>query len=120
MDVHTSDAAIKGEIQEGYPKLAQLMNTYVDTAVFRRFSELNILNLLRLQAEINELEHQLTEIPKEDIDSDDPIRQSYSADFRAMREGIEEDSEQIDIITEISKKLQEYSRPAHSGMSLVA
>jgi hypothetical protein len=40
----------------GYPRLAALMSEEKDVAIFRRFDDLNFLNLLALQAEIVDLE----------------------------------------------------------------
>lgn len=48
---------------EGYPKLARLMACYPETAILRRFGELNTINILRLQAELQDMEHQLQRDP---------------------------------------------------------
>ncbi|KAH7400198.1 hypothetical protein BKA64DRAFT_744839 [Cadophora sp. MPI-SDFR-AT-0126] len=45
----------------GYPKLADMMAQYSQTAIFRRFRSLNLFNLLRIQAELVELEDRLRE-----------------------------------------------------------
>ena len=104
-------ASFLEKARDGYPTLAWLMRSYPDNAIFRRFTELNILNLLRLQAEINEMEHQLEKIREEDIGSQDPIRTIYAKDFRAMRDNEElGDSEQYGQLVQIGSKLQEYSR----------
>ena len=49
----------------GYPRLAALMGSYQETAIFRRFGKLNMLNLLSLQAELTDLEVQLENIVQE-------------------------------------------------------
>ncbi|OAQ60275.2 hypothetical protein VFPPC_10699 [Pochonia chlamydosporia 170] len=98
------------EARDGYPTLAKLMGSYPDTAIFRRFTELNLLNLLRLQAEIQEMEHELQQIRVEDAESHDQIRRTYSKDFRSMRDNEEDgDSEQLDLLIRIGGKLQEYN-----------
>lgn len=98
------------QAQDGYPKLARHMAYSLDNAIFRRFGQLNILNLLRLQAELQVLEKQLEDIRMEDIESTDPIRKTYSKDFCSMRDNEETgDSEQHDQLILIGKKLDEYS-----------
>jgi hypothetical protein len=101
---------VAGAEHDGYPTLAWLMSSYPDKAVFRRFGELNLLNLLRLQAELQEMEHQLKVIRKEDAESRDPTRACYAKDFRAMRDNQElGDSEQYELLIQVGLKLQEYS-----------
>lgn len=96
---------------DGYPKLARLMASYPETAIFRRFGELNMINILRLQAELQDMECQLQEIRNEDAQSNDPIRQSYVKDFRLMRDWIENgDSLQHELLVSIGEKLREYSK----------
>lgn len=103
-------ATTEKQALDGYPKLARLMSLSSETAIFRRFGELNMLNLLRLQAELHDLEHQLQEIRDEDSQSNDPIRASYVTDFRLMRDWRETgDSLQYDLLVSIGEKLQEYS-----------
>jgi hypothetical protein len=97
---------------QAYPKLARMMSLSSETAIFRRFGELNLINLLRLQAELHDLEHQLQEIREEDYRSKDPVRQGYVCDFRLMKDWVEQgDSLQYDLLISISKKLEEYSNP---------
>ncbi|KAI4129760.1 MAG: hypothetical protein LQ338_002070 [Usnochroma carphineum] len=95
---------------EGYQKLAQLMSLSTETAIFRRFQALNASNLLRLQAELQDMEHQLEEIRSEDAQSGDPVRAGYVNDFRLMRDWKDTgDSLQYDLLVSIGSKLQEYS-----------
>ena len=94
----------------GYPKLAKLMGTHHETAIFRRFGELNMLNLLSLQAELTDLEIQLQSIRNEDEVSDDPVRSLYAIDFHEMsKQGDERDDQQWQMLLRIREKLQEYS-----------
>ena len=94
----------------GYPKLARLMMQSPETAIFRRFKDLNMINLLRLQAELHDMERQLQEIREEDAQSRDPFRSSYATDFRLMRDCKETgDSLQYDLLLTIGEKIQEYS-----------
>ncbi|KAF1845020.1 uncharacterized protein K460DRAFT_416351 [Cucurbitaria berberidis CBS 394.84] len=105
-DVTTTSLTEKA--RDGYPSLAWLMHLYPDNAIFRRFGELNMLHLLRLQAELQDMENELQKIREEDTMSDDLIRMCHAKDFRAMRDN-EEDSEQYELLISIGKKLQEYN-----------
>ena len=94
----------------GYPKLARLMSYASETAIFRSFKDLNMMNLLRLQAELHDMEHQLQDIRDEDGQSGDSVRESYAMDFRAMRDWKESgDSLQYDLLEAIGNKLGQYS-----------
>jgi hypothetical protein len=105
-----STAASLSEIaRDGYPSLAGLMHSSSDIAIFRRFGELNMLHLLRLQAELQHMEFELQKIREEDAMSNDPIRECYAKDFAAMRDNEEiGDSEQYEQLVKIGTKLQEY------------
>jgi hypothetical protein len=96
--------------RDGYPSLAELMHSNPDNAIFRRFGELNMLHLLRLQAELQYMEFELQKIRDEDAISNDPIRECYVKDFLAMRDNEEVgDSVQYEQLIKIGTKLQEYS-----------
>ena len=98
----------------GYSKLAHFMSQNRDAAIFRRFGLLNMMNLLRLQAELQDLEQQLKEIWKEDREAVSSRRRDFGKDFRTMRHHMEADSTQYDMLEEIGLKLREYSTPNHS------
>ncbi|MCJ1403440.1 hypothetical protein MMC11_006663 [Xylographa trunciseda] len=103
----------------GHPKLAHLMSVSSQTAIFRRFGELNMLNLLHLQAELYDMEHRLREIRIEDTHSKDPVRASYGNDFRLMRNWREtRDSLQYDSLVKIGKKLTEYNAALFQTLEL--
>ncbi|ORY12786.1 hypothetical protein BCR34DRAFT_587055 [Clohesyomyces aquaticus] len=94
---------------DGYAKLARLMGAEPETALFRRFGSLTMINLLRLQAELQDLEQQLEEAREEDTKISDGIRNKYVHDFRLMRDEAEEgDSIQHDLLLDIGRKLEEY------------
>lgn len=96
---------------EGYEKLAGLMSISSETAIFRRFQVLNVTNLLRLQAELQDMEHELAEIRSDDAQSANPVRSGYILDFRSMRDWKDAgDSLQYDLLVAIGKKLHEYSK----------
>ncbi|XPS92847.1 hypothetical protein M3J09_002224 [Ascochyta lentis] len=97
--------------RDGYPSLAGLMRSCPDYAIFRRFGELNLLHLLRLQSELQDMENELQKIREEDTYSNDPIRMCYATDFCAMRDNEEVgDSEQYEQIVRIGVKLKEYNQ----------
>lgn len=98
--------------ESGYPKLAKLMGDSPRTAIFRRFRQLNMLHLLRLQAELHSLEDELLEVIQEDQQSDDPDKKDYSRNFFLLKRCAEQgkDFEQYELLQQIGEKLNEYSR----------
>ncbi|KAF8245504.1 hypothetical protein K440DRAFT_555769 [Wilcoxina mikolae CBS 423.85] len=54
---------------EGYPSHAQFISTSADCAVFRKFTELNVRNLLYLQTNVLDLEAQLYLHDKNDVEA---------------------------------------------------
>ncbi|WAO95799.1 Hypothetical protein NCS54_01344200 [Fusarium falciforme] len=95
----------------GYPKLAKLMGDSPETAIFRRFRQLNMLHLLRLQAELHSLEDELIEVIQEDQQSDDPDRKDYSRNFFLLKRCAEQgkDFEQYELMQQIGEKLNKYN-----------
>ncbi|RSM12599.1 hypothetical protein CEP52_002389 [Fusarium oligoseptatum] len=95
----------------GYPRLAKLMGDSPETAIFRRFRQLNMLHLLRLQAELHSLEDELLEVIQEDQNSDDPDRKDYSRNFFLLKRCAEQgrDFEQYELLQQIGEKLKEYN-----------
>jgi len=99
-----------GPKPQGYPKLASLMGQHTETAIFRRFGQLNMFNLLSLQAELTDLELQLQHIRQEDETSDDPLRMLHTVDFWELRQSRKAgDDLQWQTLLNIREKLQEYS-----------
>ncbi|KAL9081586.1 MAG: hypothetical protein Q9159_007234 [Coniocarpon cinnabarinum] len=110
MEITSSSAGSTKVAEPGYPALASLMAQHPETAIFRGFRELNMLNLLRLQAEINDLEGQLRDVRGEDASSGDADRAVYASDFRLMRSSKEiGDPEQYETLLALSEKLVEYN-----------
>ncbi|KAH8710008.1 hypothetical protein GQ44DRAFT_776845 [Phaeosphaeriaceae sp. PMI808] len=104
---------------DGYPALACLMSSYPTNAIFRRFGELNLLHLLRLQSELQAMEKELQDIREEDASSDEYMRTLYAKDFRAMRDNLEcGDPLQYEKLVEIGVKLQEYNAALASALQL--
>lgn len=93
---------------EGYPAIAQVMSNHDELAIFRRFKELNVLNLLYTQAELVHLESELTSL--RDLDISQPERAAYLRDWWSLAHSEEdEDKEQWQKILEIRQKLDAYS-----------
>lgn len=106
-----------GESEEGtargYPKLAHFMSRNPETIIFRRFRSLALLNILRLQAELQSMEMELMDTIADDAKSGDAERESYCLDFNLMRDmSVPEeggDVLQYQQLKNIGSKLQEYS-----------
>lgn len=97
----------------GYPKLAGLMAASAPAAIFRKFGELQMINLLRLQARLQDLEQEYRDIRTEDLASDEPGLASLVKDFRQMQDMAESEdgeSEQYDVLKKIQVALKEYSQ----------
>ncbi|KAK1836890.1 hypothetical protein QBC39DRAFT_326316 [Podospora conica] len=105
----------------GYPKLANLMAASADMAIFRQFRQLQMINLLRLQAKLQVLENEYAEVRAEDATSCDRDRVDFARDFQLMdKVAGEEDgeSEQHDILENISRCLKEYNEALAQVMAL--
>lgn len=98
----------------GYHRLADLMGQYPETAIFRRFGDLNMLNILSLQAELIDLRVEFRDTWAEDDGSAEPGEKEYSTWFRKLIKA--EDSIQLDLLNKIREKLRLYSkfRSVHS------
>ena len=94
---------------EGYWKVANLMATHDELAILRRFRNLNMKNLLYLQAEITNLEDELTKLAARD--SKEPGREFHDKDWWCLANGCEEgDRDQWEKTLELRRKLETYSR----------
>lgn len=81
MAANTSHAAASTQ-KRGYQKLALFMASRKETAIFARFTKLNLLNLMSLQAELMELEGDFDVMW--DVDENDQQRRSFSTSFNAL------------------------------------
>ena len=91
---------------EGYHKIAMLM-AHINLFIFRKFSRLNALNLLYLQAELIHLEKDLNDIAERDEQAGLP---HYAKDWLSLSESERDgNSEQWQKMLEVRKKLREYS-----------
>jgi hypothetical protein len=93
---------------EGYPAIAQIMCNHDELAIFRRFRELNALDLLYAQAELTHLEDDLVELRA--VDKAHPEKALYHRDWWSLAHSTEdENKEQWQKVLEIRKKLEAYS-----------
>ena len=92
----------------GYPKLAGRMEILPEIAIFRRFGALNTQRLLRMQAELIQLEQRLRDC--EAVDSIQK-KKAYSIDWKALKQSTADgDPGQLKLVQEIDEKLKEYSK----------
>ncbi|KUJ08802.1 uncharacterized protein LY89DRAFT_788704 [Mollisia scopiformis] len=95
-------------MMDGYAKVAQLMASQEEFAIFRRFRALNIKRLLYLQAEIMHLEAEVSQLAKRD--STHEGRRFHTRDWWSLSQGGEgDDLEQWEKFLELSEKLDQYN-----------
>jgi len=95
----------------GYPKIAGHMNVQPETAIFRRFSELNAKDLLYRQAELAYLEKQLYECEIKDSQSTMGQKPQYAISWYWLsRSEADGDTKQLDLVMKIRKCIKEYSK----------
>lgn len=75
-------------------------------AIFRRFGDLNIQNLLYLQSELVHMLEDYQDLAQEDYDSDDPKRKEFAAQWIKLSTS---SGEQWQKWLEIRSKLEQYS-----------
>lgn len=92
--------------EPGYHTLASLMGRDGEYAIFRKFSSLNMLNLLSMQAELLHLEEDYKRIVFRHEKGLDGVE--LVASFRSLHQA--EDSEQKRVLDKIRIKLDEYSK----------
>jgi hypothetical protein len=97
---------------DGYAKIAHLMGHHSELAIMRRFSTLNIQNILYLQAKLTFLENDLRKLAQKD--RAEPSRSNYSKDWWSLANSTccRTDKRQWKKVLEIRKTLKEYSRIA--------
>lgn len=93
---------------EGYAKLAALMGAHPDVLFLRRFGALNAQNLLYLQAELVQLEHEFRECSSENESSADNHRRNFSKDWFTLAHSDGGHEKQWILMLRIRQKLKEY------------
>jgi hypothetical protein len=94
---------------KGYPSVAAHLASSSELAVFRKFSNLNMRNLLYMQTELIMLEAELAELDREDASDNNRVvtLQSWEA---ILRSSSEKDIMRKEVALTMRKKLREYSR----------
>jgi hypothetical protein len=93
----------------GYPQISQLMSQYNELAIVRKFGNLNLLNLLHMQAELMHLEEKYHHISETDEKSSS--RAFRSRDWWSLTQlDCHGQKEQWDTLLEIRTKLSAYSK----------
>ncbi|KAK0734911.1 hypothetical protein B0T26DRAFT_690073 [Lasiosphaeria miniovina] len=77
-----------------------------ELAIFRRFSRLNMLALLKLQADMVRLEHEFDGIVQEDAAAGRDFHASFE---KLLASDYGSHSGQLDLLARIQEKLKEYS-----------
>ncbi|KAL9104874.1 MAG: hypothetical protein Q9187_008853, partial [Circinaria calcarea] len=95
-------------LQKGYPQLSALMGPYTGMAIYRKFAELNALNLAYMQAEILIMEADLKSIAKIDAQSGTAEEKLFSKEIWRLREP-GANNLQWQKILELRTMLKEYS-----------
>ena len=100
----------------GYPKLAAMMESLPEAAIFRRFGALNAQNLLYYQAELTYLEQKLHTQQHKDKTQGTDSEKKYAVDWywlvRARKYG---DATQLDLVLKTRTLLKEYSEQSLSN-----
>jgi len=91
---------------QGYHRLAGIMARDKSMAIFRRFDDLTMLNLLSLQAEIVDLQKHFRLQCELDENSIVGIEKEYSQYFLKLHKS---DGDQLRKLREIGEKIQKYS-----------
>lgn len=99
------------KLVNGYPAFAAMMGRTPELAILRRFSSLNIQDLLYRQAELTQLETDLRELEVSASQSVDGHRNLYARDWAWLeRSRYDGDDEQWQLMLNIRSKLKEYSQ----------
>ncbi|MCJ1473696.1 hypothetical protein MMC13_002347 [Lambiella insularis] len=90
------------EYPDSYARLATLMNSNPEKAIPRKFGDLNMKNLLYLQAELSEVEEELYEVAKFDDES-------YKRDWSRLAEADDGQSRQWALVLRMRELLKEHN-----------
>jgi hypothetical protein len=92
----------------GYNEFANLIGSYPELTIYRKFATLTSKNLLYMQAELIYLENQLRVISE--VDHEDPEKRGFGVSWEALNEASGDGAAQKRIVLEIRQKLKEYRR----------
>lgn len=92
----------------GYQKLASMIGSHSDLAVFRKFGTLAAKNLLYMQAELVHLEAELGDIVQQDLQ--DSERQDFGTCWESLKSVCNNDGAdfQWKKVLEVRQKLKDY------------
>jgi len=94
---------------DGYAKVAKLMSHHPERSCLRGFKTLSFQNLLYLQAELVQLEHDYEALAVRDRKSGHPKRSLYEKSFRLLSQSqVDGNDEQLQKFMQIRAKLKEY------------
>lgn len=101
---------VTADIRDGYRGLANFVGSQLDSGlgVFKRFSQLNTLNLLYMQAELVVLEQELRVIAQIDDTCGDLNRYNFARSVRSMKG--DPSSQQWSKVLECRRMLEKYSK----------
>lgn len=102
-----STATMSPTIPTGYPSLASFLGTSPELAVFRKFTQLKMRNLLYLQTELQDLEEQLQACERGANDTKERqlANQSY---IDLKRRSTDDDRERMELVRKIRSVMKEY------------
>ncbi|KAH8648033.1 hypothetical protein BGZ60DRAFT_535165 [Tricladium varicosporioides] len=93
---------------EGYATIAQFMGNHDEVTIIRRFRDLNMQDILYLQAELIHLQDELKEQAL--VDKENPNRRYFSKDWWSLANAEDEEGQlQWSLVQKIRKKLEEYN-----------
>lgn len=105
----TATDILKDEVK-GYPKLAAAIELFPELGIYRKFGALNSLNLLYLQAELEDLEEELRRQQKIDDEDKTGKGKLFARDWRWLRNSeTTGNSEQLQLVLRIRATTKEYS-----------
>lgn len=67
-----------------YSQLSRLMSDHPELLILRKYTDLNVKNLLYYQAELAHLELELQEVESEDRDSGSPPRNGFATSWKTL------------------------------------
>ncbi len=110
---------------EGYAKVASFMGQHPESALVLRFSDINLQNILYLQAEIFGLRSDLRRIEAQNHASSSEELKHFSSDWYTLvhtKDSNGATNQQWQKVTQLRALLKEYSKrskPRHSSMDVL-
>ncbi|KAI1456510.1 hypothetical protein F4805DRAFT_458716 [Annulohypoxylon moriforme] len=107
--------------KKGYSKIALFMQDHPEDAMVRRFSALNLQNILYLQAEIIDLERDIEKLEAGNNSSAEDDRRNFAFDWYTLAHihDTPDSGEQWGKWLQLRKVLKEYSQFAHQVASKI-